>query len=56
MSVEQAKLLRTFTITYDLLEEVVNYDNPDSMTYIEILGLIKYCEMRLALDMMKNNE
>lgn len=56
MSTEQAKLTRTFTITYDLLGEVVNYENPDSMTYVEILGLIKYCEMQLAIDMMNSKE
>lgn len=53
MSVEQAKLTRSITINYDLINEKVTYENPDGMTYVEILGLIKYCEMMMAIDAMK---
>ncbi len=56
MSVKQAKLTRSITITYDLINEVVNYENHDGMTYVEILGLIKFCEMQMAIDMMKNTD
>lgn len=56
METEKAKLIRSFTITYDMIDEVVNYENPDNMSYVEILGLIKYCEMMMAVELMKEDE
>jgi hypothetical protein len=56
MSVEKAKLTRSFVINYDLINEVVSYDNPDGMSYVEILGLTKYCEMMMGIDMMKDKK
>lgn len=49
-------IYRTFTIKYDMANDKVDYDNPDDLTYLEILGMIKFCEMGLAVDMMKQDD
>lgn len=55
MEAEKAKLTRSLIINYDMIEEIVSYENPDGMSYVEILGLIKYTEMMMAVDMMKED-
>lgn len=50
-----APVYRTFTIKYDMANDRVEYDNPDDMTYLEILGLIKYAEMQMTADVVRSD-
>lgn len=54
---EQAvPIYREITLRYDLANDRVEYDNPDSMTYLEIMGLIKFAELMMAAEIVKSDE
>lgn|GEM_PF-5329411 len=52
---EASPVYRTLTIKYDMANDRVEYDNPDGMTYLEILGLIKYAEMQMTADVVRSD-
>jgi hypothetical protein len=56
MKPEAPPLYRTLTLRYDMANDRAEYDNPDEMTYIEVLGLIKYIEMMLTAEIVKDSE
>lgn len=53
---EAPPIYREITLRYDVANDRVEYDNPDSMTYLEIMGLIKFAELMMAAEVMKSDE
>lgn len=55
---EKAKsgVIRTLTLSYDLVNGVMDYDNPDDMTYLEVLGLVKFFEVMLTAEMLADQD
>lgn len=52
---DASPMYRTFVIKYDMANDRVEYDNPDEMTYLEILGLIKFAEMQMTADVVRSD-
>ena len=49
-------IYRTITLKYDLANDRVEYENPDGMTYLEILGVIKFAEMMMTSEIVKADD
>lgn len=49
-------MYRSITLKYDMANDRVEYDNPDGMTYLEIMGLIKFAELMMATEIVKSDD